>query len=70
MERKPVKSSNIRSVGYDPAAKRMEIEFTNGGIYHYDGVTQEAHDDLVNAESVGRHFGAHVRGKYPHKQVY
>src|SRR5690606_26098677 len=35
MERKRVNASTIRSVGYDPAAQLLEIEFTSGTIMQY-----------------------------------
>jgi hypothetical protein len=64
---KPVKSSQIESIGYDPASKILAIRF-NGGrkLYHYAGVSQEDYDKFQSAESVGKHFGAHIRGKFPH----
>jgi KTSC domain len=33
MERQPVSSSNLKSVGYDPRSRTLEIEFHNGGVY-------------------------------------
>jgi len=38
MKRKTVKSSNIKSVGYDIRNKILEIEFNNGAVYHYKDV--------------------------------
>jgi hypothetical protein len=60
MNRKPVTSSNIRSIGFEAGA--MEIEFTNGRVYRYTGPrVQEHYDGLMAAESVGKYFGANVR---------
>lgn len=61
MERKPVVSSNIVSVGYDPETQDMEVEFKGGSTYTYHGVAQRAYDDFVGAESVGKHFHANIR---------
>ena len=33
MERIPVESSNLASVGYDSDSLTLEIEFNSGGIY-------------------------------------
>lgn len=66
MNRTPVKSSQIASIGHDPATNTLAIEFNGGKVYHYEGVPAEAHADLMAAESVGKHFGAHIRGKFPH----
>jgi hypothetical protein len=64
---KPVKSSQIAAIGYDAENKTLAIRF-NGGkkLYHYAGVSQEVFDKFSAAESVGKHFGAHIRGKFPH----
>lgn len=40
MNRVPVSSSNIRSVGYDPQAQIPEVEFHNGGVYQYSHVSE------------------------------
>lgn len=60
MERIPVKSSNIISVGYDPSAKTLEIEF-NSGVYQYFQVPQSVADELLAAPSVGKYFHANIK---------
>ncbi|MGH8446487.1 MAG: KTSC domain-containing protein [Solimonas sp.] len=69
MIRTPVKSSNIRSVGYDAAPQTLEIEFTSGTLYQYAKVPAEKHTGLMAAESVGRYFGTEIRGKYDATKV-
>ncbi len=69
MQRTPVSSSNLRSVGYDPASQTLEIEFQNGRIYQYFNVPQSVYDALMAAESHGRYFLAHIRGVYPYRRV-
>jgi len=64
MQRQPVKSSQIRSVGYDPAEHVLEIEFHSGGIYRYFGVPAEVHAALLRARSRGKYFEAHIKGAY------
>jgi hypothetical protein len=60
MQRQPVTSSTIKSIGY--ANGEMHIEFGNGRIYAYTGPKVEEHyQALLAAPSVGAHFGAHVR---------
>ena len=60
----PVESSSIRAIGYDAAAHRLYVEFHSGDRYVYDGVNARAHQDLVNAESIGAHFNTQVRNVY------
>jgi hypothetical protein len=60
MERTPVKSSNVASVGYDGANKILEVAFRSGGIYQYTGVEPKTHADLMGAESVGRFVNQNI----------
>lgn len=69
MDLRPVESSNIRAVGYDPAERAMEVQFKGGNHYRYKDVPPESHAALIGAESVGKHFHAHVRGKFSHEKV-
>ena len=60
MNRKPVASSNIRSIGFENGA--LEIEFANGRVYRYTGPkVREHYDGLIKAESIGGYFAKHVR---------
>jgi hypothetical protein len=69
MEMKPVQSSNIEAVGYDPDTQTLAVQFNGGGVYHYAGVSAEAHKALVEAPSVGGHFHQHIRGVHQHKKI-
>jgi len=60
MNRVPVSSSSIKSLGHDGTAV-MEVEFKNGTVYRFDGVSKEDYDALVTAGSIGKHFGTHFR---------
>lgn len=64
VERTPVKSSNIRAIGHDPESKTLEVEFSNGGVYHYHGVDSDQYNELLKAESVGRHLNTHIKGHH------
>lgn len=65
MNRQGVKSSNIKSIGYDAAKHLLEVEFTNGTVYQYKDVPQDKYNDLVSADSIGRYFMQNIRGKFP-----
>lgn len=72
MQRKPVESSNIASIGYDEATKTLEVEFKGGsGVYTYSGVPKDLYGTLTapNQGSVGKLFHTHVKGKFPHTKV-
>lgn len=69
MKRRRVESSAIRSVGYDDDLALLEIEFTSGEVYRYHAVPPSAHRALLDAESKGRYFVAHIRDVYPTARV-
>ena len=61
MDRHPVKSSNVKEVGYDAETKVLEVKFKSGGVYQYAGVQPEMYADLLVAKSVGRFVSKVVR---------
>ena len=69
MEREQVKSSNIKSVGYDPALQLLEIEFQDGSVYQYNDVPRRVRDELMTAPSLGSYFHANIRGGYRYHKV-
>ena len=68
-QRQLVSSTSIASVGYDPAAKTLEVEFNGGRVYRYYGVPAALHSQLLEASSVGAYFNANVRGRFPYEQL-
>lgn len=64
IQRIPVASSMINSVGYDPDSQTLEVEFSNGSTYNYGGVPQAEFDSLLSAQSVGKHFIANIKNIY------
>ena len=70
MNRVPVSSSNLSSVGYDPATATLEIEFLNGGVYQYFNVPAFIHAGLMSAGSHGSYFDAHIKkAGYSYRRV-
>jgi len=70
MQRSPVSSSNLASVGYDPQTRTLEIEFRDGAVYRYFHVPQHIYEGLMYAASHGRYFDAWIKkGGYPYSQV-
>ncbi len=65
IQRSPVVSSSLASVGYDALEQVLEIEFRNGGIYRYSNVTKEIFTQFMAANSKGRFFALKIRGKFP-----
>lgn len=69
MDRKRINSSRIRSAGYDPQTQLLEIEFTNGRIMSYRGVSAEVHRQFVNAPSPVSFFEDKIAENYPETKV-
>lgn len=69
MERQPVVSSAIASVGYETSSETLEVEFVDGDTYQYSGVPEQVYLDLINAGSVGTYFSAYVRHNYPYVRL-
>ncbi len=64
IERSPVKSSHLKSVGYNEKAQELEIEFQSGEIYRYFKVPPVVFEELNSAESKGKYFNSRIRGMY------
>jgi KTSC domain len=62
MTRTPVASSTLKSIGY--ADGILEVEFPNGSVYRYFGVSKETVAALMASESKGQHFVKFIRGRY------
>jgi hypothetical protein len=67
-----VKSSSIAAIGHHPKNGAVRIQFRSGGTY--DGpCTAEEYEAFAKAESLGKHFHQHLRGrefrKHPPKKA-
>ena len=61
MDREPVSSSLLRSVGYDSDQQLLEVELQDGKIYRYADVSEQIYHGLIEADSLGRYFNQHIR---------
>lgn len=70
MIRTPVVSSNVVSVGYEPATSTLEVEFHGGRVYRYLGVPERHYRALISgAGSVGGYLNRNVKNRYPYVRV-
>lgn len=69
MQRTPVASSNIASIGYDIGSETLEIEFKSGKAYQYFNVPQLIYEQLMAAPSHGVFFNANIRNIYAESPV-
>jgi hypothetical protein len=69
MNRIPVSSSNIRSIGYDPQSAVLKVEFTSGDVYQYFDVPEHLYQGLMNASSKGQFLNDYIRHSYRYQKV-
>jgi hypothetical protein len=69
MERKRVNSSKIRSVGYDERNQVLEVEFSNGTVIQYSGVSPEVHRRFMAAPNPGSYFEDKIAEEYSSKRA-
>jgi hypothetical protein len=69
MNRHPVSSTNITSVGYDQQSMTLEIEFASGTVYQYFDVPETVHAEFMGSSSKGQFFGSQIKGGYRFARV-
>jgi hypothetical protein len=69
MERRPVESSNLKSVGYDSSKQILEIEFKDRSVYQYFTVPESVFQNLMTAGSKGSYLNTHVKGKFRYAKL-
>jgi hypothetical protein len=61
VDRYPVSSSSIVSIGYDDAAAVLEVEFKQGRVYQYLDVPRGHFDGIMSAGSPGGYLNDNVK---------
>jgi hypothetical protein len=69
MDRKPLRSSQFKSAGYDATSRILEIELSTGSIMQYSGVTRQVADDFMRASSPQSFFRDRIEEEYVGKKV-
>jgi len=66
---KPVKSSNIKSIGYDLECKTLYVRFKSGTLYAYSEVEPKKFLKLLNADSKGGFLNNQIKREHKHKRM-
>lgn len=66
---KPVVSSFIAAIGYEPVSRTLAVHFAKGSVIHFDDVAPEVAEAFDKAESPGRFFATEIRGKYHSTEI-
>lgn len=73
-----VESSQIAAIGHHPETNTLSVQFaarrdgTPGSVYHYENFTAEDFSAFKNSDSIGAHFGKHIKPhatKHPFTKV-
>lgn len=68
-----VQSSQIKEIGFDQATNTLAVRFNAkngpGSLYHYSGVDAETFEKFKSAESIGAHFGKHIKGAFGFQKI-
>lgn len=56
-----VKSSQISHIGHCGKTNTLAVTFKGGSTYHYPDFDAKAFASFKGAESLGKHFGAHIK---------
>jgi hypothetical protein len=57
------------AIAHDPETNELHVRFKNGKRYLHRDVTVNDHQDLMNAESLGKHYNARIKGHFPSELV-
>ena len=69
LQRQPVESTSIASVGYQADGGTLEIEFRNGAVYRYAEVPVEIFEQMLVAKSKGQYLHRFIRGLYGYERT-
>jgi len=64
---KEVKSSNIKSIGYEN--ENLIVEYLSGTRYLYKKVPVQLYEQFLEAESKGRFMNSNIKGKFEYEKV-
>jgi hypothetical protein len=70
MERWHVSSATIRSIGYDPERRTLEVESRSGSVYQYYQVPGYLYEGLLKAGSKGSFLESRIKkGSYVYRRL-
>lgn len=69
MERTPVQSSNLVSVGYCQSSRTLEVEFHGSRVYLYFEVPANIYEGLMRASSKGSYHAEHIKYAFRYHEV-
>ena len=59
----PINSTALKACAYEPATQTMFLQFPSGNVYSYADVSTDLWAGFQAAESKGKFYGQHIKGK-------
>lgn len=69
MDWQPLDSRMLAAVAYEPATTTLCLRFRSGEIYAYFDFPEAQYQEFLRAESRGRYFLSHIRGRYRYQRL-
>lgn len=66
---RPVASTDLDAIAYEPVKKRFWIRFRSGAIYEYHDVPPVVYDELMAAPSKDGYFSEYIRPEYRYTRI-
>jgi hypothetical protein len=57
-------SSNVAGAGYDEDTRTLTVKFHSGKSYTFANVPESIYQGLLDADSAGKYFNAHIKDKF------
>ena len=65
----PVKSSAFWAAAYAEDQSLLYLLFRSGEVYRYFDVARRQYQQFLAADSKGRYFGRHIRGRFRYERM-
>jgi hypothetical protein len=62
-------SKMLAAVAYVPDTRTLYLRFRSGQIYAYFDVAADQYQEFLQADSRGRHFLSHIRGRFRYERL-
>ena len=69
MNRESVKSSMLKSVGYDESQGILQVEFNNGKVFDYFNVPPVVFREMMESDSAGKYFHKNVKSSFESREA-
>lgn len=65
----PVRSSSIKSIGYDTDEMVLRVKFLSGVVYDYSNVPGNIFEEFLLSSSKGTYLNKKIKNKYRFKKI-